>query len=247
MDWEGLRRNVPAKWIQVLKNNPTLPNAPIIPTSLLMLLKQKKGCQVIHKILQKSHHLEKPNFKVKWERDLDQTLETNTWKIICKNPFLATWDPKLQEFQFKIIHRILPTNSFLYKARLKDSENCSVCNTQKETILHKFVECPNVQSFWTEFIDWMNTKGYNIISLNAADILFNIFRNNMIISLFVLIAKYHIYTCGRLDKQINFEAVKSSFKYYYKLERVIAHRKNKMNLFLGKWAQFVNEFNAQQQ
>jgi hypothetical protein len=50
-----------------------------------------------------------------------------------RNIFLLQKDTKLQDFQYKLIHRILITNSFLYKCGLKETELCTFCTETKES------------------------------------------------------------------------------------------------------------------
>ena len=45
--------------------------------------------------------------------------------------FLITKDSKLIAFQFKIIHRILPTKSSLFQAGITESDICSSCAKEK--------------------------------------------------------------------------------------------------------------------
>ena len=42
-------------------------------------------------------------------------------------PFLMTQEVKLQMFQPKIIHNVLPTRRSLFRARLSDSDSCRAC------------------------------------------------------------------------------------------------------------------------
>ena len=44
--------------------------------------------------------------------------------VFIQLSFCITKDTKLQNFQFKIWHRILPVNSFLYKCGLTETELC---------------------------------------------------------------------------------------------------------------------------
>ena len=46
-------------------------------------------------------------------------------------------------FQYRFLHRILPTNSFLTKIGIKQDPNCSFCRTTAH-LWH----CPNFQTFW---------------------------------------------------------------------------------------------------
>ena len=48
---------------------------------------------------------------------------------VFENISLTTNDYfKLRNFQYKILHRILPTNEFLVKIGIKESDQCNLCN-----------------------------------------------------------------------------------------------------------------------
>ena len=70
------------------------------------------------------------------------------WKEAYLLPFEITKSTKLIEFQFKLLHKRLSTNSYLYKIKIKNIESCTFCKTQKEDIIHLFWYCDQVASFW---------------------------------------------------------------------------------------------------
>jgi hypothetical protein len=81
----------------------------------------------------------------KWEKILN--CEITNWskyfiilKKSCKNSYL-------QNFQFKLLHRIIPTNSFLHKIKLKNTNLCTFCKIHDEAIEHLFFDCPVTQMF----------------------------------------------------------------------------------------------------
>ena len=51
-------------------------------------------------------------------------------------PFKATIEIKLTMFQYKIIHRILQTNSLLHKTKNVDSTSCPFCRSECQTLWH---------------------------------------------------------------------------------------------------------------
>ena len=59
-------------------------------------------------------------------------------------PRVCTRDNILKEFQFKILHRYLPTNDLLFKMEKVNSRKCTFCNLYRETILHLFYELVNI-------------------------------------------------------------------------------------------------------
>jgi hypothetical protein len=56
----------------------------------------------------------------------------------------------LQNFQYKLLHRIFPTNTFLFKIGIKDSDLCSFCKIATDFIMHYIWQCPKVQEFWQQ-------------------------------------------------------------------------------------------------
>jgi predicted acyltransferase len=51
----------------------------------------------------------------KWEKEVHTDIVIEDWSFVYCIPFSVTKDTKLQDFQYKLIHRILITNFFLYK------------------------------------------------------------------------------------------------------------------------------------
>jgi len=62
--------------------------------------------------------------------------------------------------QFKLMHRILPVNSFPYKRGLKETELCTVCMETEEILLHLFWNCNLVQHFWLAVKNFLMICGH---------------------------------------------------------------------------------------
>jgi hypothetical protein len=56
---------------------------------------------------------------------------------------------KLKEFNFKILHGILPCNYNLRRWKIRDSDECDLC-ARKQTIRHLLLECSYVQPLWNK-------------------------------------------------------------------------------------------------
>ena len=78
------------------------------------------------------------------------------WKAIYKLPFKVAMDTKTREFQYKILNKYLPSNSFLYKVGLKPSALCTFCDEESETLENLFIYCHVTEKFWLDFISWCN-------------------------------------------------------------------------------------------
>ena len=51
-------------------------------------------------------------------------------------------------FQFKFLHRNIPTNTYLYKVSIKDNGRCSFCKNEPESLEHLFFDCPITKDLW---------------------------------------------------------------------------------------------------
>ena len=92
-------------------------------------------------------------------------LDEQTIHQIYKLPFNVTNNGSLSNFQFKIVHYILPTNYSLCRDNIKDSDMWHLCG-ERQTITQLFVTCPNVQVFWADFEQWWNNKNNDSIKLS---------------------------------------------------------------------------------
>lgn len=77
---------------------------------------------------------------LKWEEnDIKFNESYRYYYEIFELHFKTTKELKFHWLQ--VLHRILPTNYYLYKLKTIDSPKCSFFKQESETISHPFVEC----------------------------------------------------------------------------------------------------------
>ena len=64
--------------------------------------------------------------------------------------------------QYKFLHRVIPTNNFLFKIHIKDTKLCSFCNVEDEMAEHLFFNCPLIFPFLRAFYDCLKRYFHNI-------------------------------------------------------------------------------------
>lgn len=74
---------------------------------------------------------------------------------ISNKIFNITQDVKLRWFQYKITHRNLTTNSFLYILNYVQNDPCPFCHNEKETSTHLFWDCGAMKQFREEVSVWI--------------------------------------------------------------------------------------------
>jgi hypothetical protein len=77
-------------------------------------------------------------------------------------------------FKYRIIHRILGTNTFLYKIKVKDCNLCTFCKEEPETIEHLLWGCHKVSDLWHELNRWIFEMTYIEIPLNLEMVMFDL-------------------------------------------------------------------------
>ena len=88
---------------------------------------------------------------VKWQTELYLRVQFD-WKKLFHLPFKVTKKTSLRWLQFRMNHRILGTNDYLFKMKLTENKKCTFCQDQPETIKHIFWECEHERYFWDSFI-----------------------------------------------------------------------------------------------
>ena len=74
------------------------------------------------------------------------------WDVIYLIPHLVTLDTKTRIFQYKLLNRIIYTNTTLYKMKLVGSPLCTFCKTQEESLEHLFCRCNFAIAFWKSVV-----------------------------------------------------------------------------------------------
>ena len=107
--------------------------------------------------------------------------------------------------QHKVLYRILGTNDLLFKINRHDDGKCSFCKGYNETILHLFVQCKNVQNFWSELkTNIQLILGINLAIDPSAIILGNLLKVNAIpLYTVYLAAKLYIFQKSKIKSNSN--------------------------------------------
>ena len=88
-------------------------------------------------------------------------INISDWTVIYMLPRLCIVSNVARDFQYKILHRFLPTQSLLFKMHKIDSPVCLYCNLAPGSIEHEMFDCFVINNFWFEVIEaWHNLGNY---------------------------------------------------------------------------------------
>jgi hypothetical protein len=175
----------------------------------------------------------------KWNSDMETDI--NFSDVFC-NLYLVTNDSKLKNFQFKLLHRALPTNTFLVKIGIKNSDLCNFCKNASDSILHYIWLCPVVKLFWNRIKTWLEEIFDIPIELNMANIVFITNVNEYpfeIIEFVMLFTKYYIHCYIWSNNSPTIEVLKAKLKSREKMERSNSIFKDKLKDHEDRWLKLL--------
>ena len=116
------------------------------------------------------------NKYMKWREDLGAELCQSLVEFgqRHKEVYKITNVPKYRSFQYRLLQRGIVTNIHLKKWGLSETDLCSFCHLQKETLMHLFTSCEHVMEFCSPVAYYIESR-YQIStgSIRNEDIIFN--------------------------------------------------------------------------
>jgi hypothetical protein len=200
-----------------------------------MLLKSKTGSKDMYKLL--NYEAVTPTSQIRY-RNQGFAFNSKEWEKYYIVPFICVKDTTLIWFQYRIIHQILTTNTFLYKIKYIETNECTFCKNSPETLAHLFYNCNKVKDMWHAVANWvLNKKGIHM-KLNKTVILFgltdktkDVFLNWLLINI-----KYYIYKTKIEKRELNIVAVKNTLQNKYEIEKCILFKTCRYEEYNAFWA-----------
>ena len=121
------------------KNVTNITNAEYRSHLINTILNSKSLSKEIYNKLSPLEDLEVDSMKGIYKWKLDMETDINFSDVFC-NLYLGTHDSKLNNFQYKLLHRTLPRNTFLAKIGIKNSDLCNFCKNDSDSIIH-YMRC----------------------------------------------------------------------------------------------------------
>ena len=213
-------------------------NMPLRPYIFRVLLNSTKGCQDFYNILKRSFVQNNSSIKSKWEDDLNVEISEKEWIHLNSFPFKCLQSTKLRWFHYRLVNRILGTNTVLFKMGIRDSDLCTFCSCDKETYDHLFFFCSKVSTFISDVFHWILNNTNIRLHLNAKALILgcnnSCFRNN-ILNVVLINLKFFIYKC-RCDNTLpTIHLFKFYLKSYWESEKYVFYASGRGDKFVKLW------------
>ena len=244
MSINGIVSAIPHSWKEVIKESQPNLNFEVRMSSFQKAIKQIKISKFIYwQILNKQNKFDPSNLATKWSSDLNSEPQLRGEDILEAFTLVKkmTISPKHRDFQFRLIHRILVTNKSLLLWKLKDSDLCTFCETEIESIYHLLWGCTYSKSLWSKLFEWIQSKTDMNISYSVEEIFFGITMDNMqFLNCLFVITKQYIYSSRCLNIRPNFEQLVSKINYNMAVEKYIAIKNEVIDKHMAKWGLFID-------
>ncbi len=132
------------------------------------------------------------------------------------------------------------TNVKLLEWKIKDTDKCTFCIVQSETLLHLFWECQTARHVWNSLTQWYKEKTGQTVHLNSQKVLFckPVPKPLHCLNTIVLISMQYIYASRCLEIIPNFGHLKSKILDVQNMEKYIAIKNNQLKKHEIKWKGF---------
>lgn len=92
-----------------------------------------------------------------WETDLGKLFEEDDWSAIVKKMLKPIRDARSKLIQFKILNRLYWTPVKLHRVGMCNSNICWRCKQSPGDMVHMFLTCPSLTSFWQRIMRKINS------------------------------------------------------------------------------------------
>lgn len=104
-------------------------------------------------LLNKSPKTGLQHSRVRWESDLNITIDEHTWSDLCRDSMSATINARYRLTHYNFLHQLYLTPQKIHKSKPELSDTCFRCDTEVGSFLHCTWLCNKVRPFWHDLCD----------------------------------------------------------------------------------------------
>ena len=151
----------------------------------------------------------------------------------------SIWD---RVFQYKILTNILPTNEYLKRYHVKESNMCDLCMIECDTIVHRLYECEVVSRLLCQILDTLHKKCSQTKEISLVEYLFGkVGKKYLALNHIILELKKQIFYSDSI--LLSYHGFPEMFECKVRAlmikEKIVFQRKNGYDIFEDKWRDFT--------
>ncbi len=239
-EYYGILQSIPQSWKRDLRNVQNNQEGDDCSTFFDFFQRKLGHTSAIYDYLIDSPYLVNEQ-KIIWEDRLQKPMDNKFFCKLFENIKHITLCTKLRSFQFRLLNNAILTNKRLFKMKEVNTEYCTFCNIEVETVLHVLFECNTAQHLWNNVQQWVVQKTGNNIVFTAENVILNHISKNPkdSVNMICLIVKQYIYSSRCLKIIPNFQNLKQKIIEYHNVEKYLAKRIGKLKTHNKKWRDLI--------
>ena len=234
MQYNGLITAIPKNWKTMLKKRETKTNDIFLYDKFIT----NKKCVAFYYNMINMNYTSMFKCYEKWKEKHNLELEFNEFQECYLNLYKTTNHPKLRSFQYRLLNNAVILNTRLAIWGIKNSDKCTNCSIEKETVKHFFWECETAKYIWEKVEKILKSiNRYQIYNLNFKNILHNRITEDPenICNFICMVAKYYMYAKRYLKEKCTENELENLIFKYQRYELYFAERNNKTDKHYKKW------------
>ena len=239
MEYQRLISTLPKSWIRIIQQKTEFSTLYVQPYQRLKRIKKPTSHIYRELISRPSVYLDAFH---RWSASEDFSCLSNTFRKNFLDVNKLTVSTKLRDFQFRLLHKRIPSNKEFFRWKIKRQPKCYRCD-ELDCIEHLLYHCRVIEPIWFQLILFISYifEGEKF-TFNFTEILLNKVHHRVthISNFFVLIMKQLIYRKKCLNEKISFYDFLKEVQRIYDIELNIARTKGKINYHFKKWT-FIQE------
>ena len=155
-------------------------------------MKNERGRRDMYQLINKKNII--PSSQVKWNKIFEPT--HSNWLQLYNIPAKCSNNTKLHWFQYRLLHRILATNDFLFSVTLNKIIYVTFANVPPEMFEHIFCHCTLIMEFWERIEMWIYERNNYLLNIDMQRAILgvtNVTENNKPINYILILTRYYIY------------------------------------------------------
>ena len=235
VQYNGIKQAIQKSFSHLLKNSNTTHKNPLQGFNVRCILKEAKGCKYFYSLFIDNKQV---FFKCvnKWNLILNSNIDNNEWFYVCHYNWRSTYDVKLRWFQFRLLNRILCTNTLLVKIGKSNNTKCTFCETSEESIDHLFWDCTYSRKYWDYVQKWVNNCLNTNITLKKETVLLGNHQfPDYVLNNILLLLKFDIYKSRLKNEKPTAVLVKKIVNNYYDQEKFLYQTRMHQRAFENRW------------
>jgi exonuclease III len=177
-----------------------------------------------------------------WNHVLGSKQSKSFWEKVFVSARKTSKEVKLQVFQFKVLHRTLATQLFLYHRKIVTSPICKICTNETENVEHMLFLCCSTKKLWEDIAKLFELRELDIIQPTLKNCVFGVLdkgeKNNKW-NIIALNVRFFSYKCKYNGNEPTLEAFLAAFKCQLNLLLVNIFGKENITKFKKYWSHWL--------